>query len=143
MSDSVQPHGLQPAKAPLSMGFSRQKYWTGLVCPSAGDLPDSGIKPTSLTSNLHQQTGSLPLVPPGKPLDLILILTVLCLCCCAQVFSGCSEYRLLSSCGARASHRGGFFCCIAQALECRLSSCGARLSSPVAYGSFSDQGLNQ
>ena len=28
-------------QAPLSMGFSRQKYWNGLLCPSPGDLPDS------------------------------------------------------------------------------------------------------
>ena len=29
------------------MGFSRQEYWSGLLFPSSGDLPDSGIKPTS------------------------------------------------------------------------------------------------
>ena len=32
-------------QAPLSMGFSRQEYWSRLPFPSAGDLPDSGIKP--------------------------------------------------------------------------------------------------
>ena len=37
-------------QAPLSMGFSRQEYWSGLPFPSPGDLPDPGIKPTSLTS---------------------------------------------------------------------------------------------
>ena len=31
-------------------GFSKQEYWTGLLCPSPGDLPDPGIKPVSLTS---------------------------------------------------------------------------------------------
>ena len=31
-------------QAPLSMGFSRQEYWSGLPCPPAGDLPDSGIE---------------------------------------------------------------------------------------------------
>ena len=30
-------------QAPLSMGFSRQEYWRGLLTPSPGDLPDSGI----------------------------------------------------------------------------------------------------
>ena len=35
---------------PLSMGFSRQEYWSGLPCPPPGDLPDSGIAPMSLTS---------------------------------------------------------------------------------------------
>ena len=34
----------------LSMGFCRQEYWSGLSCPPPGDLPDRGIKPTSLAS---------------------------------------------------------------------------------------------
>ena len=34
-------------QSPLSMGFFRQEYWRGLPCPSPGDLPDPGIKPTS------------------------------------------------------------------------------------------------
>ena len=37
-------------QAPLSMRFPRQEYWSGLPCPPPGDLPDPGIKPTSLTS---------------------------------------------------------------------------------------------
>ena len=37
-------------KAPLSMGFPRQEYWSGLPCLPPGGLPDSGIKPTSLRS---------------------------------------------------------------------------------------------
>ena len=37
-------------QAPLSIGFSRQQYWSGLPCPPPGDLPDPGIKPVSLTS---------------------------------------------------------------------------------------------
>ena len=37
-------------QAPLSMGFSRQEYWSGLPCPPPGNLPDPGIEPTSLTS---------------------------------------------------------------------------------------------
>ena len=35
-------------QASLSMGCSRQEYWGGLLCPSPGDLPNPGIKPTSL-----------------------------------------------------------------------------------------------
>ena len=35
-------------KAPPSMGFSRQEYWSGLPFPSPGDLPDPGIEPRSL-----------------------------------------------------------------------------------------------
>ena len=34
-------------QAPLSMGFSRQEYWSGLPFPSPGDLPEPGIKPGS------------------------------------------------------------------------------------------------
>ena len=37
-------------KAPLSMGFSRQEYWSGLLCHTPGDLPDAGIVPKSLRS---------------------------------------------------------------------------------------------
>ena len=35
---------------PLSMGFSRQEYWSGLSCPPPGDLPNPEIKPPSLMS---------------------------------------------------------------------------------------------
>ena len=41
---------LRPAKAPLSVGFSGQQYWSGLPCPPSGDLPDPGIEPVSLMS---------------------------------------------------------------------------------------------
>ena len=34
----------------MSMGFSRQEYWSGLPCPLQGDLPDPGIEPVSLIS---------------------------------------------------------------------------------------------
>ena len=37
-------------QAPLSMGFSRQEYWSGLLCPSPWDLPNPGIKPLSPAS---------------------------------------------------------------------------------------------
>ena len=37
-------------QVPLSMGFSRQEYWSGLPCPPPGDLPDPGIEPVSLPS---------------------------------------------------------------------------------------------
>ena len=50
-------------QAPLSMGFSRQEYWSGLLFPAPGDLPDPGIKPGSPAL----QTDALPPKPPGKP----------------------------------------------------------------------------
>ena len=37
-------------QAPLSMGFSRQEYWSGLPCPPPGDLPDPESEPLSLRS---------------------------------------------------------------------------------------------
>ena len=37
-------------QAPLFMGFSRQGYWSGLLCPPPGDLPKPGTEPTSLAS---------------------------------------------------------------------------------------------
>ena len=49
--------------APLSMEFSRQKYWRGLPFPSPGDLPNPGIKPLSPVL----QADSLPAELPGKP----------------------------------------------------------------------------
>ena len=40
-------------QAPLSTGFSRQKYWSGLPFPPPGDLPDPGIEPSSPTSTIE------------------------------------------------------------------------------------------
>ena len=48
----------------LSMGFSRQDFWSGLPCPPSGDFSDPGIKPTLCC--LHWQVGSLPLALPWK-----------------------------------------------------------------------------
>ena len=52
-------------QAPLSMGFSRQEYWSGLP-PPPGDPPDPGIEPVSLVSSALG-VDSLPDKPPGKP----------------------------------------------------------------------------
>ena len=49
----------------LSMGFSRQEYWSGLPCSPPGDLPDPGIEPVSLGSPTLE-VDSLPLAPPGN-----------------------------------------------------------------------------
>ena len=42
--------GTAAHQTPLSLGFSRQEYWSGLLCPTIVDLPDSGIKPAALAS---------------------------------------------------------------------------------------------
>ena len=52
-------------QAPLSMGFPRQEYWSGLPFPPPGDLPDSGTEPGSLTS-LALAGRFFTTVPPGK-----------------------------------------------------------------------------
>ena len=52
-------------QVPLSMGFSRQEYWSGLPFHSPENLPDPVIKPRYLTS----QAVSLPSEPPGKPVN--------------------------------------------------------------------------
>ena len=49
-------------QAPLSMGFSRQEFWSGLPFPSPGGLPDPGIQPRSSAF----QADSLPSEPPRK-----------------------------------------------------------------------------
>ena len=54
-------------QAPLSMGFFRQEYWSGLPCPSPGHLPDSGIEPVSPVAPALQ-ADSLPLSYQGSPL---------------------------------------------------------------------------
>ena len=51
---------------PLSMGFLRQEYWSGLPFPFPGNLPDPGIEPRSLTL----WADSLPSEPPAKPIKV-------------------------------------------------------------------------
>ena len=54
-------------QALLSMGFSRQEYWSGLPCPRPEDLPDPGIEPVPPAS--PALSGSFSTTePPGKPL---------------------------------------------------------------------------
>ena len=62
VSDSATPW-IVARQAPLSMGFSRQEYWSVLPCPSPGDLPDPGIEPRSPTL----RTDILLSEPPRKP----------------------------------------------------------------------------
>ena len=57
-------------QAPVSMGFSRQEYWIRLPCSP----PGGGVFPTQesnwyLLCLLHWHVGSLPLAPPGKPIQ--------------------------------------------------------------------------
>ena len=52
-------------QAPLSMGFSRPEYWSGLPCPPPGIFLTQRLN-SCLLCLLHWQAGSLPLMPPGK-----------------------------------------------------------------------------
>ena len=108
-------------QTPLSMGFSRQEYWSGLPFPPPGALPDSGIEPTSPAS-FALAGGFFTIVPPGKPIihDTQVLslkkffLAVLDLHCCVQTFSSCVEWWLFSSRSTQALGHG-------------LSTCGARV----------------
>ena len=62
MSDSVTFWTI-PRHAPLSMGFSREEYWSGLPFPPPGGLPDPGIEPRSSALRVD----SLLSEPQGKP----------------------------------------------------------------------------
>ena len=64
MSDSANLWTIA-CQAPLSTGFSRQEYWSGLPCLPPGDLPNPGIEPRYPAL----QVDSLLSEPPGKPKD--------------------------------------------------------------------------
>ena len=66
----------------LSMGFSRQEYWSGLPFPSPVDLPDPGIEPRSPAL----QADALPSEPPG---NITYNPEVLCKFCGHLVFGEC------------------------------------------------------
>ena len=51
VSDSLQPHGLQPTRLLCLWGFSRQEHWSGLPCLPPGDLPNPGIESITLMSS--------------------------------------------------------------------------------------------
>ena len=65
MSDSFATPWTVARQTPLSMGFSRQAYCSGLSFPSPGDLPDPGIEPGSPAL----QADSLLSESPGKPFN--------------------------------------------------------------------------
>ena len=52
-------------QVPLSMKFSKQEYWSGLLLPTPRHLPDPGIEPMSLVSPALA-AGFFTTVPPGK-----------------------------------------------------------------------------
>ena len=65
ISDTFDAQWTVARQAPLFMGFPRQEYWSGLLFPSPGVLPDPEIKPVSPAL----QVDSLPTEPPEKPFN--------------------------------------------------------------------------
>ena len=63
-------------QASLSLQFSMREYWSGLPRPSPEDLPDSGVKPTSLVSPAPAG-GFFTTAPPGKSSEYALFLLIL------------------------------------------------------------------
>ena len=61
VSDSVRPYGCSLLGSSGRGILLAWESWSAFPCPPPGDLPDSGIEPASLMSNLHWQAGSLPL----------------------------------------------------------------------------------
>ena len=103
-------------QAPLSMGFSRQEYWSVVPLPS----PHIELDPCFMFF-----------------LKFILFLAALGLHWCSLAFSSCSERGLLRRCSAWVSHCSGFSYCRARALgHTGFSSC------PMARGIFRGQESN-
>ena len=82
-------------EAPLSMGFSRQEYWSGLPFPSPGDLPDPDIEPGSPAL----QADALPSEPPTQEIDCykVTVSTTVVLVPCLEPFSALSAHRLIQA----------------------------------------------
>ena len=68
---------------PMSMGFSRQLYWSRLPLPPPGDLPDSAIESASLISPALAGRFFTAIAPPGKSLSFYVVVQLLS---CVQLF---------------------------------------------------------
>ena len=93
-------------QAPLSMGFSRQEYWSGLPFPSPGDLPDPGIKPRFPALRVDSSSSE----PPGKPSGI-------------KETSNTYAHHSCGQCTQSSTHRSHhrvFHCCILHAHSCTL-----------------------
>ena len=73
------------SQAPLSMGFPRQEYWSGLPFPSSGDLPNQGIKPESPAL----QGRFFTIEPPGN-IQYMVVITISFI---VSTFSSCSSKK--------------------------------------------------
>ena len=126
---TLRPQSLQ---GPLSMGFSRQEYWSGLPFPTPGDLPDPGIEPASPVSPTLAG-GFFTTVPPGKPCLNLLNLNILMYFisrCLSGKESACNAGDVSSGPGSRRSpgeRNGNPLHCFAWEIQRRRSLAGYNL----------------
>ena len=118
-------------QTPLSMGFTRQKYWSGLPCLSPGDLPKPGIEPSYPTLQVFKTSKSIKCpywengdilssnhcwCPAHNSSAFFFFLQVTCICMCTA--SSVSQYGVLwpGEC-AWLIHRAGLCCLIVSSQE--------------------------
>ena len=89
------PPRLLACQAPLPMELSRQEYWSGLPFPTPGDLPDPGIKPTSLGS--RALAGRFFYHPRSLGSPALCLYTNACICIYVCLFFSHKEYTVCSS----------------------------------------------
>ena len=106
-------------QAPLSMGFSRQEYWSGLPLSFPGNLPNPGIE----TRSPALQAGSLPSELALNPIFSLILINLFIFGCPGSVLLHAGKWRLLSGCSAQVLS-SGFSSFGSWALEHRLISCG-------------------
>ena len=95
---------------------------------AGASLDTGGLTPLVLVSAQHSMSSLFP--------------AVLIWFCCTWTFSSCSQQELLSSCCVQPSHWCSYFCCRAQTLEHRLSTCVAQACCSETRGILADQGSN-
>ena len=122
-------------QASLSMGFSRQEYWSGLPFPSPGDLPNPGIEPWSPALRADALTSE----PSGKPCFFVVVVVVVLPNQHHSVLSISSSHFLKSSLFLFVpnlvfwfpSHLSSFFFCASPFLQSLEYVCLALLSCSV------------
>ena len=82
-------------QASLSMGFSRQEYWSGLPCPPPGYLPNPGIKPISFTSPALVGGFFTTSTTWEAPHLYMVIYMYVCVCVCVCIYICMYHYILI------------------------------------------------
>ena len=130
MSDSLGTPWTVAPQAPLSMGFPRQEYWSGLPFPTLGDLLDPGIQPASPAF-----TGGFCTMEPPRKFFIRFSLQRIYSMKCSNVYSVCDTHDQRV--------------CQSPKTFCPFTVCQARgprgccaLSVPVTRNSDRDRGLS-